>query len=233
MTRTIEAAAILFDNDGVLVDSHADGERAWVQLCQEFGLDFTTISQEYVGCRPEDTLSRHVEPNQLAEVVERLEDLEVASASSTKLLAGAGQLLTALSNGRWAIATSAGQRLATARWAGVGLTPVVTVTAEDVQSGKPNPEPYVLAAQRLAVDPAGCVVFEDSPSGGVAGHAALVRYLGANLRAMEARTAANRPSSGGRYHFGQSRWPLRRVLQATYSAVDHTSAGRDRSRRPE
>ena len=177
MTHTIEAAAILFDNDGVLVDSHADGEQAWVQLCEEFDLDFTQVSKEYVGCRPVDTLARYVKAELLAEAVERLEDLEVSSATGTKLLAGAGDLLGALAEGRWAIATSAGQRLATARWAGAGLTPSVTVVAEDVANGKPSPDPYLLAAKRLGVDPADCIVFEDSPSGGEAGRAAGAKVI--------------------------------------------------------
>jgi len=81
-------------------------------------------------------------------------------------------MLAALTNARWAIATSAGRRLAMARWAGAGIEATTTVTAEDVENGKPDPDPYLLAAERLGVDPSDCVVFEDSPAGGLSGRAA-------------------------------------------------------------
>ena len=173
----IRAAAVLFDNDGVLVDSHEDGLKAWQQLCDEFGLDFSEIVEVFVGRRPEDTLSEYVEPALLELAVGRLEDLEVSLADNTRLLAGAGGLLSSLADAPWAIATSAGVRLAKARWAGAGIETGVTVTAEDVGRGKPDPEPYLLAADRLGVNPSDCIVFEDSPSGGIAGREAGARVV--------------------------------------------------------
>ncbi len=170
-TASLPCAAILFDSDGVLVDSHLDGHRAWTELASEF--DFTLDDETFAslaGIRPADSLRRFVTPDRLAEAVTRLEDLEVSLATDTPALPGARQLLTALPAHRWAIATSASRRLALARWNGASIpVPAIVVSAEDVANGKPDPEPYLRAAAALGVDPASCIVFEDSPSGGKAG----------------------------------------------------------------
>jgi sugar-phosphatase len=165
--------AVLFDNDGVLVDSHAQTERAWRQLAAEFGLHAPTVLAELAGVRAVDTLGRHLEGGRLAAAVDRLEDLEVELAHLTRPVPGAAELLGRLPAGHWTVVTSATRRLATARWRGAGLPiPPVTVTAEDVVRGKPDPEPFLTGARRLGVDPTRCVVFEDSPSGGAAARAA-------------------------------------------------------------
>ena len=169
----IEAEAVLFDNDGVLVDSHHETEEAWRQLAREFDLDITPLLVELVGVRAVDTLGRHLPPDQLGPAVDRLEDLEVELAPDTRPLTGAIELLDQLPAGSWTIVTSATRRLAEARWRGAGIPiPDHPVTAEDVTRGKPDPEPFLAGARRLGVDPTRCVVFEDSPSGGAAGSAA-------------------------------------------------------------
>ena len=72
-----------------------------------------------------------------------------------------------------AIATSCALPLARARLAAAGLAaPAVLVTADQVARGKPAPDPYLLAAERLGVDPADCLVLEDAPAGVAAGRAA-------------------------------------------------------------
>lgn len=171
----IEADAVLFDNDGVLVDSHREVVEAWTQVGTEFGLDIERLLVELVGVRAIDTLSRHLPPDRCQQAVDRLEILEVELADQTRPLAGALELLTQLGDpvGRWTIVTSATRVLANARWAGAGIRiPPKTVTAEDVTKGKPDPEPFLTGARMLGVDPARCVVFEDSPSGGAAAMAA-------------------------------------------------------------
>ena len=169
----LQADAILFDNDGVLVDSHHETEEAWRQLAREFDLDITPLLVELVGVRAVDTLGRHLPPDQLGPAVDRLEDLEVELAPDTRPLTGAIELLDQLPAGSWTIVTSATRRLAEARWRGAGIPiPDHPVTAEDVTRGKPDPEPFLAGARRLGVDPTRCVVFEDSPSGGAAGSAA-------------------------------------------------------------
>lgn len=169
----IPVDAILFDNDGVLVDSHAQTEQAWCRLAEEFDLDAPTLLAELAGVRAVDTLGRHLEGRRLAEAVARLEDLEVELAHLTEPMPGAADLLDRLPTGTWTVVTSATRRLATARWNGAGLPiPGVTVTAEDVERGKPHPEPFLAGAARLGVEPERSLVFEDSPSGGAAARAA-------------------------------------------------------------
>ena len=173
----IEAKALLFDNDGVLVDSHLAGSLAWEQLCGEFDLDFGVVSTVFVGCRAEDTLAKFVDPDRLSAAIARLEDLEVERAIDTPLIQGADTFLAQLGECPWAVVTSASRRLAEARWMAAGISAPATITADDVTSGKPNPEPFVTAAKNLGVDPADCIVFEDSIAGGIAGTAAGARVI--------------------------------------------------------
>ncbi len=172
-TVTLAASAVLFDSDGVLVDSHREVEQAWRRLAGEFGLETERLLVELIGVRAVDTLARYLPPSDCAKAVDRLEDLEVELADQTRPMAGAPALLAALSGYRWTIVTSATTRLARARWSGAGIPmPEDPVTADDVSRGKPDPEPYLVGARTVGVDPARCLVFEDSPAGGVAARAA-------------------------------------------------------------
>ena len=161
--------AILFDNDGVLVDSHELVDVAWRQLAAEFGLDYGVLEKQLIGVPAADTLARNLAGNELAKAIDRLEDLEVEVAGDTPAMPGAIQLTSALPPRSWAVATSATRRLANARWAGAGISaPPASITADDITNGKPHPEPFLNAARLLDVDPSRCIVFEDSPSGGIA-----------------------------------------------------------------
>lgn len=165
--------AVLFDSDGVLVDSHVQVVESWTRLATEFGLDIDRLLTELVGVRAVDTLGRYLTGGRLVAACDRLEDLEVETAGGTVPVAGAASLLAALPDGRWTIVTSATRRLGTARWRGAGLpVPDRLVTADDVTAGKPDPEPFLAAARVLGVDPTRCLVFEDSASGGRAAQAA-------------------------------------------------------------
>ncbi len=162
--------AILFDNDGVLVDSHVLVDVAWRQLAAEFALDYGVLEKQLIGVPAADTLAKHLEGDTLERALPRLEDLEVEVAGDTPPMAGAIELTNALPPTAWAVVTSATRRLADARWAGAGITPPpATITADDITNGKPHPEPFLNAARLLGVDPTRCIVFEDSPSGGIAG----------------------------------------------------------------
>ena len=176
-TVDIRARAILFDNDGVLVDSHEAGAAAWEQLCGEFGLDFSVVSAVFVGRRAEDTLAEFVEPARLLDAIERLEDLEVERASDTPLIPGARGFLDQLGTCPWAVVTSASRRLADARWKAAGIVAPATVTADEVATGKPSPEPYLVGAEILGVEPGDCLVFEDSVAGFHAGVSAGARVV--------------------------------------------------------
>ena len=169
----IEAEALLFDSDGVLVDSHAEVETAWRQLAAEFDLDAEHLLTELVGVRAVDTLSRYLDHDTCLAAMARLEDLEVDMATNTKPIAGARELLAQLGDRPWTIVTSATRRLAEARWTGAGIPlPANPITADDVSKGKPDPEPFLVGASTLGVEPSRCIVFEDSSSGGRAGLAA-------------------------------------------------------------
>ena len=170
---TLQVAGVLFDNDGVLVDSHAEGETAWRQLAAEFGLDTDRVLAEMPGVRAVDTLSRHLPPHMVPSAERRLEDLEVAGAEGTAAIVGGPSLVASLPPGRWTVVTSASKRLAEARWRAAGIPfPECPVVAEDVTEGKPSPEPFLVGAARIDAAPERCVVFEDSPSGGRAAVAA-------------------------------------------------------------
>ena len=159
---------VLFDNDGVLVDSHAQGEIAWQTLCQRYALPYDEIVTTFVGRRPEDTLGEHLSGARLTSAIDELEALEIELAAETPVLRGASELLEALTL-PWTVVTSASLPLAVARWQGAGLrVPDRVVSAESVTRGKPDPQPYLAGAELLGVDPERVLVFEDAPAGGVA-----------------------------------------------------------------
>jgi sugar-phosphatase len=167
------ADAVLFDSDGVLVDSHHQVDVAWKAVAARFGLDWDRLRAELAGVPARDTLARHLDGAVLDDAVAQLEDLEVETASTTRPIAGAVAATSSLPRDAFAIVTSASRRLGHARWDAAGITiPDVVVTADDVRRGKPDPEPFLTAAARLGLDPRNCVVFEDSDAGGAAARAA-------------------------------------------------------------
>jgi sugar-phosphatase len=172
-TVLLRAEGVLFDSDGVLVDSHAQVDAAWRALAAEFDLDFDVLATQLVGVPARSTLSRHLSGDPLERAIVRLEELEVETAAATAPITGAIELLERLPTHRWAIVTSATRRLGVARWAGAALpSGAHSVTFDDVTRGKPHPEPFLAGARRLGVPAEGCVVFEDSASGGDAASAA-------------------------------------------------------------
>lgn len=171
--KTIRCAAILFDLDGVLMDSGAAVERAWQRWAARHGLETADVLAEAHGRRTEDTI-RAIAPWLDVEAETRaLEDTETDDTDGVVALPGAASLLESLPAGSWAVATSGSRRLATTRLAHGGLPlPEVLVTAEDVERGKPDPQPYLAAAEALGVEPSRCLVVEDAPAGIAAGRAA-------------------------------------------------------------
>lgn len=174
----MHAQALLLDFDGVLVDSFASVEIAWRQWADEHALEAPRVLQVAHGVRAVETI-RQVAPHldAVAEAL-RVEEREIGHTAHVRAFAGAAELLAGLPEDRWAIVTSGTLRLATARLEAIGLpTPKVFVTADDVASGKPAPDPYLLAAERLGVAPEDCVVIEDSPAGVTAGRSAGMRVI--------------------------------------------------------
>jgi sugar-phosphatase len=175
----IRAEAALFDLDGVLVDSMPiirEIFEGWARSC---GLDPAHVVETVHGRPTMQALADLVAPAEVAAHLAYLTAEEIRRSAEMVCLRGAKELLTGLLAGRWAVVTSGGRAVAQARLASTGLPwPEVLVTADDVERGKPAPDCYLLAAARLSVRPAGCVVFEDAPAGVRAGLAAGMRCVG-------------------------------------------------------
>ncbi|BCL19294.1 HAD-IA family hydrolase [Streptomyces tuirus] len=172
---TIHAQALLFDNDGTLVSSLASVDRCWTRWAGEYGITAEEFAKVELHGRPAAEIAADLLPAELVpEAVARIEDLEVDDVPNdgVRLLPGTRAFLDVLPAERWAVVTSATRRLAEARLDAVGILPKTLVAADDITRGKPDPEPYLLAARALGVDPAHCVVFEDAPAGLAAGRAA-------------------------------------------------------------
>jgi sugar-phosphatase len=169
----VECAAVLFDLDGVLVDSTAYIERQWREWALFRGLDPQPFIRVCHGRRAIETI-RLAAPQldaeaEVARFRAQLLDEDIVLAA----LPGARELLAALSTARWAVVTSGARRSALARLAGAGLpAPSVLVSADDVRQGKPSPEGYLRAAELIGATPGACVVFEDAPPGIAAARAA-------------------------------------------------------------
>ncbi|MFJ8718940.1 HAD family hydrolase [Streptomyces violaceus] len=171
----IHAQALLFDNDGTLVSSLASVDRCWTRWAAEYGITAEEFARVELHGRPAAEIAADLLPAEIVpQAVARIEDLEVEDVPNggVHLLPGTRAFLDSLPAERWAVVTSATRRLAEARLDAVGILPKTLVAADDITRGKPDPEPYLLAARTLGVDPARCVVFEDAPAGLTAGRAA-------------------------------------------------------------
>jgi sugar-phosphatase len=164
--------AVLFDLDGTLIDSTPAVERTWQRWALEHGLvpgSWTFLH----GVPARQMLAQLIPEAEIDAAFDRLSQIEVADLDGIVVLPGALDALAALPDGRAAIATSGTEPLAKARITHTRLpAPTVVVTASDTSIGKPDPAPYLLAAQRLGVDPARCLVVEDAPAGLTAARAA-------------------------------------------------------------
>jgi sugar-phosphatase len=168
--RTFEA--VLFDLDGTLIDSTPSVDRSWATWARNRGLDRASFEVAH-GVPARQILAAFLPAGDVDAALAEIEAMEVADADGIVVLPGALEALAALPPGRAAIVTSCTLPLARARIVATALpAPAVVVTADAVPVGKPDPAPYLLAARRLGVDPARCLVVEDAPAGLVAGRAA-------------------------------------------------------------
>lgn len=165
--------AVLFDLDGVLVDSTSSVERAWRWWAERHGLETSEVLAVAHGRRTTETVAL-VAPHLDAEAeAMELERKEIEDAGSVLPFDGAVELLAALSPQRWAIVTSGTTALAHARLEACGMPiPNAFIGAGDVTRGKPDPECYLKGARLLGIAPDRCVVVEDAPSGISAARAA-------------------------------------------------------------
>ena len=183
----IRCRAVLFDLDGVLVDSTPAVARVWAGWAHEHGFDPGEVVKKAHG-RPSFTTIRELLPNADHAAENReVERREIADVEGVVPLPGAMELLQALPLDRWAIVTSCTRALAAVRIDAAGLPkPKQMVTSTDVQHGKPDPEPYLKGAQILGVPAADCLVIEDAPAGIRAGKAAGARVLALRTTASDA-----------------------------------------------
>lgn len=170
----LHAEALLFDNDGTLVSSMESVHRCWTLWAREYGIadgDFARV--ELHGRPAAEIIAELLPAGRREDALARIEALEAEDVpGGVVLLPGVKELLNALPVSRWAVVTSATRPLAEARLREAGIDCPELVAADDITRGKPDPEPFLLAARRLGVDPARCVVFEDAPAGLAAGRAA-------------------------------------------------------------
>ena len=174
----ISCAALLFDMDGVLIDSTPAVARVWTRFALRHGFDPAEVVHRAHG-RPSIMTVREYLPNgdHLAENKE-IERGEIVDLDGIVPLPGALELLTALPRGRWTIVTSCTRRLAEVRLKTSGLPrPEVFVTSSDITNGKPAPDPYLKGAEVLGFAAQDCVVVEDAPAGVHSGKAAGPRVI--------------------------------------------------------
>ena len=183
----IEVSGVLFDMDGVLVDSTPAVARVWAAWAREHGFDPDEVVKKAHG-RPSITTIRELLPHADYDAENReVERREITDVEGVIPLPGAMELLRALPPNRWAIVTSCTRQLAGVRIGVAGLPqPKHLVTATDVRRGKPDPEPYLKGAQFLGVPASQCVVIEDAPAGIRAGKAAGARVIALRTTAEDA-----------------------------------------------
>lgn len=174
---TFLCSAILFDLDGVLLDSTRVVAQQYTRWAQEHGLDPAEVMKAAHGVRTVEVV-RRVAPHLDAEAETlKIEERE-AAADGIVPVPGAVALVNSIPRGRWAVVTSGTRFLATTRMRKFGIPiPDVVVTADDVKNGKPDAEPYRRGAELLGFEPSTCLVVEDAPAGIRAGHAAGMKVI--------------------------------------------------------
>lgn len=173
--RTFDA--VLFDMDGTLISSIHVTERCWGVWMQECGYQPEHYHQ-FHGTPARAIIEQLVPQEDREAAFQRILALEMGSTDGIITMAGAAEAVAAIPPSRRAIVTSSTRDLALVRLGITGLGMDTMVTADDVDNGKPHPDPFLLAARLLGVDPQRCLVIEDAPSGLRAGRAAGCATLG-------------------------------------------------------
>lgn len=162
----VDVQAILFDLDGTLIDSTSCVEAIWADWAIQHGVDLEKLLAEVHGCRGIEIIPRFKPELNVLDENEKLLKLEIQHAKGVTVIPGVKTLLNSLVGLPWGIVTMSTRELALAKLAATGLpVPDVLITADDVTHGKPDPESYLLGAEKLKIEPSQCLVFEDAISG--------------------------------------------------------------------
>jgi sugar-phosphatase len=190
----VSAQALLFDLDGVLINSIPAVERVWSRWAEERGFDVQEVLHRAHG-RPSIETLRYLLPEADHDAENRLvEREEIADVADIVPLPGVTELLAALPPDRWAIVTSCTRPLAEVRIRAAGLpTPGLFITANDITHGKPDPEPYQKGAMGLGFAPEECIVVEDALAGIASGRNAGARVIAFTTTASIADLVAAKP----------------------------------------
>lgn len=163
---SVRARGVLFDMDGVLVDSSGPVRRCWTRWLAMRGLEADKVEKVAHGRRAIDTirvLGPHLDAEAELKVMEELECTDLEGLTSYE---GVNEFIAQLAPHRWTVVTSATPKLARVRLEAAGVpVPEVMVTADKVTHGKPHPEPYIKGAKLLGPAPFECIVVEDAPAG--------------------------------------------------------------------
>jgi len=166
--------AVIFDMDGLMIDSERVSIACWSQAAQEAQLPFADdfwLGLVGLGDRDcEQLLRRHIDAEQMAALYARCHDLyEARTQQGLPLRPGIVELLQLLQAHAIprAVATSTRQPRASRKLVACGLLAYFdhVVTSSDVAHPKPAPDIYLLAAQKLGKHPSRCLALEDSPAG--------------------------------------------------------------------
>lgn len=176
---TLTCKAVLFDMDGTLVDSTRIVVRAWDRWARRHGIPLDALL-EFSHGRPTVATMEHFLPGRdHAEALGEMARYEETEFEGIVAVPGAAHVIEALRDHPWAIVTSAWRTLAEARVAAAGLPlPPVIVPVDEIRNGKPHPEGFLRAAERLGIPAHECLVFEDTRPGIEAGVAAGMQVVG-------------------------------------------------------
>jgi len=182
----VSCRGVLFDMDGVLVDSTPAVARVWTAWAHRHGMEPERIVTMAHG-RPSLTTIKELLPGADHDAEDKeVERMEIEDIADVVPLPGARRLLESLPKGKFTVVTSATRPLAEVRLRAAGFNvPAEMITANDIRHGKPHPEPYLKGAEKLKLAPADCIVLEDAPAGIRSGKAAGSRVIALRTTALD------------------------------------------------